>query len=101
MSFQKKNIYSEKPILKQSLFHKNISKRKNVVKKKNFVSTSSYVHNKSSNHVVKKDALLSSKCVCFHCNKNGHFTYNCPFKKCSHFETKFAWVPKTNPKDPK
>ena len=98
--FSKKNNFSEKPILKQSLFDKNISKRKNVFKKKNFVSTSSYVHKHFSNLNVKSDVFECSKCVCFHCNKNGHFSYSCPFKNSSHFETKFVWVPKTNPKGP-
>ena len=99
--FSKKNNLSEKPILKQSLFHKNISKRKNMFKKKNFVSISSYMHKRFLNHIVKSDNFECSKCVCFHCNKNDHLSYNCPFKDCSHFGTKYVWVLKTNHHGPK
>ena len=49
-----------------------------------------------SNNFEERDDFECSKCVCFHCNKNGYFSYNCPFKKGLYFETKLVWVPKTN-----
>lgn len=87
-------------MLKQSLFHKNISKRKNIFEKKNFVSTSSYVQKRFSNHIVESDTFYSSKRVCHFCNKNGHLSFECPIKKCAHFGMKLIWVPKTNPQGP-
>ena len=59
------------------------------------------MHKRFLNHMVKSDNFECSKCVCFHCNKNGHLSYNCPFKICSHFGTKYVWVPKTNHQGPK
>ena len=99
MAFQKKNDFSEKPILKQSLFQR-FSKKKINFKKNDFVATPSHIQKCFSNKFVKNDAFENSKYACFHCNQNGHFIYSCPFKNKTYFGAKLIWVPKINPQGP-
>ena len=99
-NFKKKNVF-EKSHFKPSIYYKDFSKKNHFSKRNDFVIKPPFVQKCFNPNLLKNEGFHISKCICYYCNKIGHFTSDCPIKRNMHFGAKMVWVPKTKHEGPK